>query len=76
MKNIAKCLREIEKVKEVAEGEAIPYAARSRIARLTLDTTRWSVGLYPCRCQIARRFCGRHLVTTRRRLGLSPPATS
>ena len=40
MRNIAKCLREIEKVKEVAEGEAKPYAARSRMARLTLDATR------------------------------------
>ena len=40
MTDIARCLREIDKVKEVAEGEAMPYAARSRIARLTLDTTR------------------------------------
>ena len=40
MNDIARCLREIDEVKEVAEGEAIPYAARSRIARLTLDTTR------------------------------------
>ena len=38
--DIARCLREIDKVKEVAEGQAIPYAARSRIARLTLNTTR------------------------------------
>ena len=40
MEDIAKCLSEIEKVKEVAEGQAMPYAARSRLARLTLDTTR------------------------------------
>lgn len=39
MNDMAKCLREIDKVKEVAEGGA-PYAARSRIARLTLNTTR------------------------------------
>ena len=38
--DISRCLREIDKVKEVAEGQAIPYAARSRIARLTLNTTR------------------------------------
>ena len=40
MNDITRCLRKIDKVKEVAEGQAIPYAARSRIARLTLDTTR------------------------------------
>lgn len=40
MNDIASCLREIDKVKEVAEGQATPYAARSRIARLTLATTR------------------------------------
>ena len=40
MNDIARCLREIDKVKEVAEDQAMPYAARSRIARLTLDTTR------------------------------------
>lgn len=40
MNDIARCLREIDKVKEVAEDQAIPYAARSRIARLTLNTTR------------------------------------
>ena len=40
MNDIARCLRQIDKVKEVAEGETTPYAARSRIARLTLDATR------------------------------------
>ena len=40
MNDIARCLREIDKVKEVAEGQATPYAARSRIARLTLAATR------------------------------------
>ena len=40
MNDIASCLRQIDKVKEVAEGETTPYAARSRIARLTLDATR------------------------------------
>lgn len=40
MTDIARCLREIDKVKGVVEGEAIAYAARSRITRLTLNTTR------------------------------------
>lgn len=40
MNDIARCLRQIDKVKEVAEGQTTPYAARSRIARLTLDATR------------------------------------
>ena len=69
MKNIAKCLREIEKVKEVAEGEAIPYAARSRIARLTLDTTRLVCAAVrvplPDRPQILRTPLGNDSKSTR-----------
>lgn len=49
MYNINKCLREIEKVKKVAVGADVAYAARSRIARLILNVMRLiaaEVGLY------------------------------
>ena len=45
MATIAKCLREIRAVREVANGEEVPYVARSRVARLGLSVARLTSGL-------------------------------
>jgi len=37
--DIDNCLKQIEKVKRVAEGEDVAYVARSRLGRLTLSLT-------------------------------------
>lgn len=34
MKEIDICLRQVQKIRQVAAGEALPYVARSRIGRL------------------------------------------
>lgn len=34
MKELAICLRQIQKIRQVASGDALPYVARSRIGRL------------------------------------------
>ena len=45
MATIAKCLREIRAVREVADGQEVPYVARSRVARLGLSVARLTSGL-------------------------------
>lgn len=39
MRNVEKCLHQIEKVRAVVDGQT-PYAARSRVRRLVLETMR------------------------------------
>lgn len=34
MKELIICLRQVQKIRQVASGEALPYVARSRIGRL------------------------------------------
>jgi hypothetical protein len=34
MKELLICLRQVQKIRQVASGEALPYVARSRIGRL------------------------------------------
>lgn len=38
MNGIERCLAEIQAIRDVAEGRATPYVARSRIGRLALST--------------------------------------
>lgn len=45
MATIEKCRSEIRAVRAVAQGEEVPYVARSRIARLGLSVARLSSGL-------------------------------